>query len=221
MSQSSLKLRVISGLVLLCVGMIFGFILTVVQNNWISDKAYAENLIRLHVIANSNSPQDQDLKLEVRDAILQATGRMLWDTEEKDGAYLLLGENKIRLEELAQKVIFAHGYEYPVEVKIGQFVFPYREYGSMALPEGWYDAVRVEIGEARGDNWWCVLFPPLCLADLESAEQNLVKVSHEGNSETKFVLRSKLWEQVANTRYAQRLQKWWQASAAGFPVLAN
>ena len=104
---------------------------------------------------------------------------------------------------------------------MGQFVFPYRQYGSMALPEGWYDAVRIEIGAAAGDNWWCILFPPLCLADLEGADKDLVTIEQDGSSGSKLVFRLKLWEHVSETRYAQALQKWWQASAAGFPTLSN
>ena len=221
MSRNSIRARIITALALLCTGVIFGLILFAVQSNLGSDKAYAQNLIRLHVIAHSNAPQDQDLKLLVRDAILQEAEKILGETGNKDEAYLLLAENQARLKSKAQEVVLQQGFEYPVEVRMGQFTFPYREYGAMVLPEGWYDAVRIEIGEAAGDNWWCVLFPPLCLAELEGAQKNLATIDRNGTSGHRFVFRSKLWEHVAETRYAQAFQKWWQASAATFPALSN
>lgn len=221
MSHKQVKARLITGLALLCTGVIFGLILFAVQSNFSNDKAYAQNLIRLHVIAHSNAPADQDLKLVVRDAVLQEAEQILGEAGEKDQAYWLLTNNQSRLEKRAQEVVFEQGFCYPVQVKMGQFVFPYREYGSMSLTEGWYDAVRIEIGQAEGDNWWCVLFPPLCLAELEGAEKNLATIDRDKVSGHRFVFRLKFWENVANTRYAKAIQKWWQASAAGFPTLSN
>mgnify|MGYP000903925809 CR=1 FL=1 len=221
MSQNSIKTRFLVGLILVCAGVFSGLILLVIQNSLSNDTAFAEDLIRLHVVANSNSPKDQDLKLAVRDAILQEAKTILGEIGDKERAYNLLKDHEQNLHKSAQEVVLAQGFDYPVEIKMGYFAFPHRDYGSLSLPEGWYDAVRVEIGEARGENWWCVLFPPLCLADLEGAEKNLVKVDQTGSSGHKLVFRSKLWEHVSQTRYAQALQRWWQASAAGFPVLVR
>jgi len=221
MYRSSRKTRFIMAFGILCTGIIVGLILLTLESHLSYDKAYAESLIRLHVIANSNSPTDQDLKLMVRDAVLREAEQILKDIDHKQEAYQLLRENEERLKNRAQEVVTSEGFAYPVEVNMGQFIFPYREYGAMKLPEGWYDAVRVEIGAAAGDNWWCVLFPPLCLADLDGTNQDLVSINPDGSSGNKLVFRLRFWEHVAQTRYAQALQRWWQASAAGFPTLAN
>lgn len=221
MARNSLKARFAFALAILCMGTLIGFTILAIQSSLNSDKAFAENLIRLHVIAHSNSPKDQDLKLVVRDEVLREAGQILGDIDNKERAYELLMKNAERLETRAQEVVARLGFDYPVEVKMGQYVFPYREYASMALPQGTYDAVRVEIGAAAGDNWWCVLFPPLCLAELEGANENLVAIDKEGSSGKRIVLRLKLWEHVVETRYAQALQKWWRASAAGLPALTN
>lgn len=220
MSEDSMKVRVCVGLVILCVGGFLMFALLTVQSTLTSDKAYAQNLIRLHVVAHSNLPKDQDLKLVVRDAVLQETRDILGDTVSKEQANNMLVMHQENLQEVAQEVVRSQGFDYPVQVTIGHFAFPHRDYETLTLPEGFYDAVRIEIGNAVGDNWWCVLFPPLCLGELSDADSNLVKVHDEGTEGT-FVFRSKLWEHVSQTRYAQTLQKWWQASAAGFPTIVD
>jgi len=220
-SRYSIRARLTWGLAILCTAVIVALIIQIAEESLHYDKAYAENLIRLHVIANSNLPQDQDLKLIVRDQVLKEAERILAEVDSKEGAYdLLLGQQE-RLKEKAQEVVASAGYDYPVQVRMGQFVFPYREYGSMALPEGWYDAVRVEIGAAQGDNWWCVLFPPLCLAELEGANHDLATVTEESSPGNRLVFRLKLWERIAETQYAQAVKKWLQASAAGFPAVSN
>lgn len=221
MSRNSFSTRLYISLAIMCTGIIIGLILFAAENHLGYDKAYAEQLIRLHVIANSNTPQDQDLKLIVRDAVLGEAEHILAETADKQSAYSLLMDNQERLEARAQEVVASQGFDYSVQVKMGQFMFPYREYASLALPEGLYDAVRVELGAAKGDNWWCVLFPPLCLAELEGANQELVTIDHNSTSGNRLVFRFKLWEHVVETRYAQALQKWWQASAAGLPALSN
>lgn len=221
MFRNAVKIRLVVSLVLLGTGFISGLILFALDGAIRVDKAYAESLIRLHVIANSNSPQDQDLKLLVRDEMLKEAREILKDIEDKQGAYLVLRESADRLELRAEEVVTSQGFAYPVEVKMGQFPFPYKEYGSLSLPEGLYDAVRIEIGTAQGDNWWCVLFPPLCLAELDGTDRSLVNKEDHGSSGRRFVFRSKLWETMAETRYARALQRWWQASAAGFPVFSD
>lgn len=221
MSRNSIRTRFYLSLAIVCLGITAGLVLFAAERHLGYDKAYAEQLIRLHVIANSNTPQDQDLKLIVRDAVLRETEQILAETDDKQEAYALLMDHQDRLEARAQEVVASHGFDYSAQVKMGQFAFPYREYASLALPEGLYDAVRVELGAAKGDNWWCILFPPLCLSELEGADQDLVTIDQESNSGNWLVFRFKLWEHVVETRYAQALQKWWQASAAGFPTLSN
>ena len=223
MSQEC-KARLLVCCALLCVGTAVFGLFSALQRGLHSDKAFAQDLIRLHVVAHSNLPQDQELKLKVRDAVLLETKFMLGEVAERDQAYTLLVHNLQTLERSAQEAVWASGYDYPVAIKLGSYLFPERDYGELLLPQGRYDALRVEIGAAQGDNWWCILFPPLCLAELEGTSPNLVKVDHKegpGEGGRSFVLRSRLWDQVVQTRYARLFQSWWQASAAGLSALAR
>lgn len=118
----------------------------------------SQNIVRLHVLANSDSTEDQSLKLKVRDAILEHSRQN----------FTKKVEVKSQLEtykQIAEKVIYEGGYNYPVEVEYGNFKFPTKEYKNLTLPAGVYDAVRIKIGKAEGQNWWCVMFPPLCFVD--------------------------------------------------------
>ena len=125
MSGDSIRTRLTWGLAFLCTAVILGIILNCAANSLNSDKAYAENLIRLHVVANSNLPQDQDLKLAVRDEVLKEAERILSAADSKQGAYALLETYQERLRERAQAVVASAGFDYPVEVKMGR-LFSYR-----------------------------------------------------------------------------------------------
>ena len=118
----------------------------------------SQNIVRLHVLANSDSPEDQELKLKVRDAILRHSQA---NFTKKDDVQQKLEEYK----RIAETVIAEYGYNYPVETEYGNFRFPTKEYNQIRLPAGNYDALRVKIGNAEGQNWWCVMFPPLCFVD--------------------------------------------------------
>ncbi len=128
-----------------------------------------ENLIRLHVLANSDSPADQELKLKVRDAIISYLAPYLEHTTQKAVAEQIVFEHKDKLIQLAEQILAMNGTVYPVDLQIGMFDFPIKSYGNLVLPAGRYEAVRVLIGKAEGKNWWCVLFPPLCFVDITNA----------------------------------------------------
>ncbi|MGN1418917.1 MAG: stage II sporulation protein R, partial [Acutalibacteraceae bacterium] len=121
------------------------------------------SVLRLHVIANSDSQEDQALKLQVRDAILKKGRQIFGNSSTKQSAEKYIGEHTAELEEAAQAVIEENGYDYPVKVELGESYFPTKTYENVTLPAGTYDAVRVIIGSGEGKNWWCVMFPPLCL----------------------------------------------------------
>lgn len=123
----------------------------------------ASRLIRLHVVANSDSDADQALKLEVRDAVLRACALVLEEAEDRSGAWKQLTGELPMLAEAGSQTVSAAGYSYPVTVKMEYTAFPRTEYEDFSLPAGRYQALRVEIGEAEGHNWWCVIFPSLCL----------------------------------------------------------
>lgn len=128
----------------------------------------ANSVFRLHVIANSDTPQDQDLKYKVRDNLLKYMNEICANCVTKQEAIDLVNKNKNKFGQIAEDTIKEEGYSYNVNIKIGNFQFPTKNYGDISLPAGYYDALRVEIGEAKGQNWWCVMFPPLCFVDITS-----------------------------------------------------
>lgn len=123
------------------------------------------SVIRLHVLANSDSAEDQALKLRVRDRILKDGRELFKNAKSEEEARRILSENRDFLENSARDEIFSAGYDYPVALNMGKYDFPMKVYENYAFPSGEYEAVRVEIGKAEGQNWWCVMFPPLCFVD--------------------------------------------------------
>ena len=123
----------------------------------------SDRVIRLHVIANSDSGEDQALKLAVRDRVLEQAERLYPAKADLDTARTALEDGMSQLAAAGQKEVEAQGYDYPVTASITRCWFPTKEYDGFALPAGEYTALRVVIGEGKGQNWWCVAFPPLCL----------------------------------------------------------
>ncbi len=132
----------------------------------------SHNLIRLHVIANSDQEADQELKRRVRDAVLASVGRDLAAAGDMGAARHLVSYNLAAVTAAAAAQVQQEGYDYPVQAEFGDFNFPTRAYGEITLPAGEYEAVRLVIGEGKGQNWWCVLFPPLCLVDAAARVEN-------------------------------------------------
>ncbi len=130
-----------------------------------------DSVLRLHVIANSDSMTDQALKIEVKNKIVTTMQNEFGAAQNQQEARQLAVRNKAVLEEAARQVISDYGYSYPVQVEVGEYDFPTKTYGNFVLPQGNYEAVRVVIGAGQGQNWWCVLFPPLCL--VSSSDQGL------------------------------------------------
>ena len=127
-----------------------------------TQESLSEKVVRLHVLANSDAEEDQALKLDVRDAVLKYAEPLLEGAADRNEAEAVLRGRWLELEETASEVIWSAGYSYPVTVELSKTDFPTREYHSFSLPAGEYLALRVLIGEAEGQNWWCVVFPPLC-----------------------------------------------------------
>lgn len=122
-----------------------------------------ENILRLHVIANSDSEKDQKLKYEVRDELLKDGSFSIGDSKSKKEAQQAISGNIDFLRKKAQQKVYDKGFGYNVTVEIAKSYFPTRQYEDITLPAGYYDAVKVIIGEGKGKNWWCVMFPCLCL----------------------------------------------------------
>lgn len=128
----------------------------------------SNSVFRLHVLANSDSKEDQDLKYKVRDNLLNYMNSICNNCSNKEEAINLVEKNKNNFKQIALDTIHNEGYNYKVNINIGNFEFPTKTYGDISLPSGFYDALRVEIGKAQGQNWWCVMFPPLCFVDVSS-----------------------------------------------------
>lgn len=155
------------------------------------------NVFRLHIIANSNSDVDQELKLKVRDAILEQTADTLCSTD-ADTAKQLAKDNIENIEKIAKKVIIENGYEYDVKAEVVNMFFDIRHYDDITMPAGRYDALRITIGDAVGKNWWCVLYPPICLPCAQP-KQELSDVLTDAQTdivenEPKYAIRFKLVE---------------------------
>lgn len=131
-----------------------------------------DTVVRLHVLANSDSEEDQTLKLTVRDAVLEAATPYLEGCTTQEEAIRSLMSHLTDLETVAAATISAEGYDYPVTVLLGEEDYPTRTYESCAFPAGTYVSLRVCIGEAEGQNWWCCLFPPLCLSAATAKSDN-------------------------------------------------
>ena len=138
------------------------FYVNAVSNN------IADSVFRLHVIANSDSKEDQDLKYKVRDAILEYMNSICKNDSSKEEVIEIANSHKEDFARIANQVIKENGFNYSVNIKIGNFDFPTKSYGDISFPAGNYDALRIEIGNASGQNWWCVMFPPLCFVDVTS-----------------------------------------------------
>lgn len=128
----------------------------------------ANNVFRLHVIANSDSEEDQKLKYIVRDSILSYVNGILENINNKEDVVLTINNHIDEIKNIAQQAVYNEGFTYDVEIEVGNFKFPTKTYGNISLPPGLYDALRVKIGNASGKNWWCVMFPPLCFVDVSS-----------------------------------------------------
>ena len=141
------------------------------------------NLVRFHVIANSDLPEDQAIKEEVRDLLLAEINTDLAQVTEKAELQKIINRDLIKIKGLAENYLNSKGYNEEVRVEYGEFPFPIKAYGPLVLPAGNYKALKVTIGQGQGSNWWCVLFPPLCFVnitegtpDKDSVEKLLQKI---------------------------------------------
>ncbi len=131
---------------------------------------YFDNLVRLHVVADSDSEAEQAFKLRVRDGVLVYAQELLKNCTSPDDAYLLICENTDGFQKAAQAVADAEGNTAEIHVETGVFAFPDRDYDGALVPAGDYRALRVVIGSGTGHNWWCVLYPTLCAPDPETQD---------------------------------------------------
>lgn len=146
------------------------FMLATKSYSYNIQKGIADEVIRLHVLANSDEDYDQQLKIKVKDGIVKMLENELHNSMSKDETRIILLQNLDKIEDKAKEIIEENGYNYNVSAKITFDDFPTKQYGDVVLPAGEYEALKVEIGEAKGKNWWCVMFPPLCFVDASVKE---------------------------------------------------
>lgn len=154
-------------------------------------------VVRLHVLANSDTNEDQALKRRVRDRVIGDIKPYMLMSTERSQAEAVLADHLPALQAAAQQVIWESGFDYPVRVELGQHPFPTKTYGDLALPAGTYQALRVIIGSGEGQNWWCVLFPPLCFVDATNSiaiAAQTQQINDEINGQQAPEIRFKLWE---------------------------
>ena len=172
--------------ILLIKSAVIAFVLTVIYSVIPFQAVCAEipnDVFRFHILANSDSEEDQVLKLKVRDKVLEKT-KILFDTaNSKSDAEEFVKANLETIEKIAQNEVYKNGYNYPVKVEVVNMHFDTRYYEGYTLPSGMYDALRITIGNAKGHNWWCVMYPPLCFKEGEE-----VRLSKESEK----ILREKL-----------------------------
>lgn len=176
-------------LIIILISMVSGFVFYgqgLNKSNSADSEVIKDKMIRFHVIANSDSIEDQDIKLKVRDRVLEYIYPKLEESLEIDRSREILKENDKDIKDIALKVLEQNNYNYNVESTLSNEVFPVKSYGDITLPQGEYEAYRIIIGEGKGQNWWCVMFPPLCFVDITKGEVS--------NKDTEEVMKKALSE---------------------------
>ena len=188
------------------------FGLTLTAGVWASasESALAEQVLRLHVVANSDSDRDQALKLLVRDAVLAQAGGLLDGVSDQESAEQALTPHLDELARTAEEVLATEGCGDTVTVALADQWFPTKEYDGFSLPAGQYRALRVTIGEGRGRNWWCVVFPPLCLGSV--TEESVEAVAGEALSDDQVAL---ITGQDGGYVLKFRFIEWWNELTRG------
>ncbi|RGQ41878.1 stage II sporulation protein R [[Clostridium] leptum] len=154
----------------LLLGLLLSFLLTMTGFSG-QCEAIENQVFRFHVLANSDSQEDQALKLKVRDRVLEYSEGLFQNAQTREEAEALAAAHLQELCQAAQDEVYRQGYDYPVKAEITSMFFDTREYETVTLPAGCYDALRITIGEAEGHNWWCVMFPPMCLPAAEESQE--------------------------------------------------
>lgn len=205
-SSTSSRLRLWEAALLLA----FGLTLTVGVWASASESALADQVLRLHVVANSDSDSDQARKLLVRDAVLAQAAQILEGVSDRRGAEAALAPHLDELAQAGADALARTGTADPVTVTLADQWFPTKEYDGFSLPAGQYRALRVTIGEGRGRNWWCVVFPPLCLASV--SEQSVESAAEGVLSDDQVAL---ITGQDGGYVLKFRLIEWWQELIGG------
>ena len=159
-----------------------------------------DHLIRFHVRANSDSRFDQACKLKVRDAVIGQISPRLEKADTKEEAFQILKIQKNRIKNTAQEILKKEGVKQKVKVHFVQEKFPEKSYGQYTFPEGIYDAVRIDLGAAKGHNWWCVMFPDLCVT-----KDDKVRINNTAKKKMEKLLGKKTIDKITKDKYLKWL----------------
>lgn len=177
----------------------------------------AQKVVRFHVRANSNSPEDVALKLNVRDAVLKAAEPLMKKCSTAEEGLRALRDNKDVIQAAAEDELRLRGSDYKARVFVSKDLFPLKKYDGLTFPTGEYNALRVEIGSGEGDNWWCVMFPPMCFI-----ETDFEYVPSEGKDAVKSMLTTEEYGIISYEESGEaapeikfKLVEWWQELKAG------
>lgn len=157
----------------------------------------SDSVFRLHILANSDSEQDQQLKIKVRDRVLEYTEELFKSSESVSQAESLTKKQLQSIANVAQKEVYDNGYDYKVKAEIKNMYFDTRYYGGVTMPSGFYDALRITIGSGSGHNWWCVMYPSLCVGgstDYNSLKENTTDSEYNMMTSGGYEVRFKLLE---------------------------
>lgn len=188
--------------------LIFGFYSKAYSNN--IQQNISSELVRLHIIANSDSNIDQNLKLKVRNKVLEEYAPILENLKDINETKKFLNDNLYNIEETAKSVIISEGFNYDVSATIEKVNFPTVQYGNIKLPAGEYTALEIKIGQAEGLNWWCIMFPPLCFVNITKGEisEDMKEKLKDSLSLEEFELISNEDNEIINVKF--KIVEWWQ-----------
>ena len=174
--------------------------------------SFKENIIRFHIKANSDREEDQVLKIKIRDKVLKEIGEEFGNSKSIEETRAIVKNNLDNMKSIAENIIEDEGKDYSVNISLGNENFPTRKYGNITFPAGEYETVMLTIGEGKGKNWWCVMFPPLCFVDIthsnaHAVEEDLKEVLTEeeinlllSNKGSNIILKSKIAEILEKTK---------------------
>lgn len=199
----------------IALGIILTCTITAFTKNYsdVTSRSLATNFIRFHVIANSDSQEDQELKLKVRDAVLEEMAPLLKESTSIEESRNILTEQMTTMTQIATQVMAEAENNYAINVSLEMTDFPTKKYGDVVLPAGQYEALCIRIGEAKGRNWWCVMFPPLCFVDVTYGV-----VPEDGKDELKGILTDEEYDMILvaknhedlDVKVKFKIVEWWQ-----------
>ena len=204
-------------LISLGAGLVFALVFALVTRLYAADvqEEIAAEILRFHVLAHSDGEADQELKLRVRDAVLAHYGDVLANADDRFASVELIRSELANIESIAAAVVAEAGLEHSVRAGLSSQFFPTRAYGEIRLPPGMYEALTIRIGDAIGENWWCVVFPPLCFVD--EAQTELSQCSHDQLSgllsDSAYELISQS-DSVSGVRVRFAVVEWWQSRSS-------